>query len=610
MKLDQSRSISTERTVSLASLFNRRSVVRAGVAIAGLLAIGTANANVLMQAFYWDVPSPGAGNSTAPWWWDHLGAQANTLRAYGFTGMWIPPVLKGAAGGYSDGYDPFDDYDIGSKNQMGTIPTRYGTREQLEKCCAMLRANGLEIYCDIVDNHRDGDPGNYAFNYLDAYGNANAGRFGKSFYDFHPNVGQDPNVPLGSGENFNAFGRDLAPINGPSHWIYNGLNSAGDWLTKALDLQGYRLDDVKGMSTDWLNPFLNYGSLSGKFAVGEYYDTNLSSVQYWVSTMMGGRSSAFDFPLRDMLKNMCNNPSTFNMASLDHAGLAGVDPTHSVTFVENHDTDRSDPIVQNKALAYAYILTSEGYPSAFYKDWSSDAGCYNMGSTINNLVWIHEKLASGTTTQRYKNNLVFVYERLGGSHLLVGLNNNIGYGYNLTCATGFGANVHLHDYTGHAADIWTDGSGNATLSLPTATGGNGYVCYAPVGISGGFTPTAVATTQEYAGAQDLDIKPADNTALVQVCRVWVAAGQPISGALYYDTTSWTSSTNIYLELDNPSGSIQSTKTYTSTTTQGATLAGTAASTGWYTFKIKSNSTPTGNAKPAYWLRATYTSSQN
>jgi len=193
--------------------------------------------------------------------------------------------------------------------------------------------------------------------------------------------------------------------------------------------------------------------------------------------------------------------------------------------------------------------------------------------------------------------------------VVVGLNNNIGYGYNLTCATGFGANVLLHDYTGHAADIWTDGSGNATLSLPTATNGMGYVCYAPYGASGGFTPTQLSTTQEYAGAQDLDIKPADNTALIQVCRVWVAAGQPISGALYYDTTSWTSGTDIYLELDNPNGSIQSTKSYYSTTTQGATITGTAGSTGWYTFQIRSYNTPTANPKPAYWLRATYTSSQ-
>ncbi|WP_165864355.1 alpha-amylase family glycosyl hydrolase [Capsulimonas corticalis] len=565
-------------------------------------------ADVLLQGFYWDVPSYAAGSSSAPWWWDKLAGQANAFRLAGFTAVWLPPALKGAAGGYSDGYDPFDDYDLGSKTQMGTTTTRYGTREQLERCCAMMRANGLNVYADIVDNHRSGDDGYYNFHYLDAYGNANSGRFQKGQYDFHPNVPQDSNVPAGSGEA--SFGRDLAPINGASHWVYNGLEAAGDWQTKALDLQGYRLDDVLGISTDWLLPFLNYGAMAGKFAVGEYYDSNLSNVSYWVSTSMQGRSSAFDFPLRSQLKQMCNSPSSFNMANLDHAGLAGSDPYHAVTFVENHDTDRSEPITQNKMLAYAYILTSEGYPSVFYKDYSTDSGCYGLQTPINNLVWIHEKLASGSTLQRYKNNLAFVYERQGGSHLLVGLNNNTGYGYNLTCATGFGANVHLHDYTGHAADVTTDGGGNVTLALPAAVSGNGYVCYAPAGVSGGFTVSGVATTQEYAGAQDLDIKPADNTAQIQVCRVWVASGSPVTGALFYDTASWTSSTDIKLELDNPAGTAVATKTYLSGTAQGATITATAPSNGWYTFKIRSDSTPTANPKPAYWLRATYKSTLN
>jgi alpha-amylase len=573
-------------------------------------AAGASQAGVLLQGFYWDVPSPAAGTSSAPWWWDHLDSQAQALASVGFSAIWIPPVLKGASGGYSDGYDPFDDYDIGSKNQESTIPTRYGTRQQLEKACAMFRANGIDIYCDIVDNHRDGDPGNYQFNYIDAYGNANLGRFGKSFYDFHPNVPQDPDVPDGSGENFNAFGRDLAPINGPSHWIYNGLEASGDWLTKALDLEGFRLDDVPGISTDWLNPFLSYNSLAGKFAVGEYYDSNLSDVQYWEQTMMGGRCSAFDYPLRDgYLKQMCNSPSSFNMATLDHAGLTGVDAAHSVTFVENHDTDRSEPITQNKMLAYAYILTSEGYPCVFYKDYSTDSGCYGLATYIQNLMWIHEKIANGTTTQRYKNNLVFVYERTGGSHLLVGLNNNTGYGYNLTCATGFGANVHLHDYTGHCPDIYTDGSGNATLSLPVATNGMGYCCYSVAGISGGFSPASYATKQEYAGASDLDIMPADNTQTVTVCQIYAASGKSITLNLYYDTTSWTGSTYIYVELDNPSGAKVGSMNFYQNTTQGAGFAVTAASTGNYTYKIRSYNTPSGNAKPAYWLDTTYTANK-
>src|SRR5690242_4617722 len=86
---------------------------------AAWLAFGLASArsNVLIQGFYWDVPSPSAGNGSADWWWDHLAARANALRQAGFTGVWIPPVLKGASGGYSVGYDPFDDYDLGSKLQ-------------------------------------------------------------------------------------------------------------------------------------------------------------------------------------------------------------------------------------------------------------------------------------------------------------------------------------------------------------------------------------------------------------------------------------------------------------------------------------------------------------
>jgi alpha-amylase len=41
----------------------------------------------------------------------------------------------------------------------------------------------------------------------------------------------------------------------------------------------------------------------------------------------------------------------------------GRNPYKAVTFVTNHDTDE----IYNKQLAYAYILTHEGYPTLFYK---------------------------------------------------------------------------------------------------------------------------------------------------------------------------------------------------------------------------------------------------
>jgi alpha-amylase len=45
-------------------------------------------------------------------------------------------------------------------------------------------------------------------------------------------------------------------------------------LTRAVDAQGYRIDDVKGLSTDFLLPFLNSKAMAGKFAVGEFFDGN------------------------------------------------------------------------------------------------------------------------------------------------------------------------------------------------------------------------------------------------------------------------------------------------------------------------------------------------
>lgn len=162
----------------------------------GLLACPAAQAGVLMQGFYKNA----AGTASAPWWWDKLASQATSMRQAGFTAVWIPPCLKGASGGYSSGYDPFDDYDLGSKNQQGTTTTRFGTREQLERSVAVLRANGLDVLLDIVNNHRSGDDGQYHFNYVDTYGSPNRGRFGKGPGDFHwafgtNNLPEDPNVP-------------------------------------------------------------------------------------------------------------------------------------------------------------------------------------------------------------------------------------------------------------------------------------------------------------------------------------------------------------------------------------------------------------------------------
>ena len=573
---------------------------------AALLACGAghAPAGVLLQGYFHNVPTPSPGHPV-DFWWDHISKQAKALRQAGFTAVLLPSPLKANNGTNTDGFDVFDDYDLGSKNQKGTIPTRFGTREKLERCVAILRANGIDVYVELVENQRDGGK-DFKYRYVDADGTPGGGRFAKDKGDFHPNVPQDPGVFDDSAK----FGDDLAPINGkPPHHCRDGLFDAADWLTRALDVQGFRLDDAKGTSTIFQHALLEHGALSGKFAVGEFFDGNVDLVRHWVSDPggMAGRASAFDFPLRlNQLQKMTNNAGFFDMSQLDHAGLAGIDPFHAVTWVENHDTNENFlRITQNKSQAYVYILTYEGYPCVFYKDYSTDPGSFGMKPIIDNLIFIHEKIADGATQQRFKTFDVFAYERLGGAHLLVGLNNNGNVNHSITVQTGFGPKVKLHDYTGHAGDVQTDGNGQASITIPKNTGGLGYVCYSREGIGGGFDVAGHDVTQDYEGAQDLDIPPASDTAFVQVCRVFVDTGKPIKGALHFDTTKWTDQTTTTLELDDPDGTKLASREYKKDNPQGTTLTSHAGATGFYTFRIRSANTPPENVKPSYKLSVTY-----
>jgi galactose oxidase len=579
---------------------------------------------VLLQGFYKAlpndaVPSPADGKPGVPWWWDHLAAQARALSLAGFAAVWLPPVLKSASGAKpgADGYGPFDDYDIGSKRQKGSIPTRFGTREDLLRCAAILRANGLDIYLDMVEHHRAGDgrhaPEAFVFRHLGANGTPGIGRFPKDPENFLPQVPRDPHLG-GSPADDRPFFRELAPINGrPANYVFDHLIAACDWLTRTVGAQGYRLDDVKGLSTDFLLPFLNSKAMAGKFAVGEFFDGNAQLIKQWIFNPHGmqGRPSAFDFPLKFTLTSMCNNPGRFNMADLDHAGLTAISPLNSVTFVENHDTDlqNSQKVVRNKLLGYAYILTSEGYPSVYYKDYSTDPGCYGLQPKIDNLIWIHEVLASGATQQRWKDFDVFAYERTGGSRLLVALNNDPSGTHTIEVATGFGANVHLKDYTGHSPDVFTDGGGNVTINVPPNVNGLGYVCYSHVGQDRVLTPASHPAVQDIEGALDLDVLPAMNGKTVTAGRIWCAAGTSVHAAMTIDDVGWDANAKVDVTLLAPDGAALTALSVRSTGTTGAVLQANTTQEGFYSLQIAASGLPVANRSPVYKLSVIYSAPQ-
>ena len=77
----------------------------------------------MIQFFHWY--SDGNGQL-----YDQIKNSADYLNELGISSVWFPPAYKGAGGGYSVGYDPYDLFDLGEFDQKGTVPTKYGTKEQ------------------------------------------------------------------------------------------------------------------------------------------------------------------------------------------------------------------------------------------------------------------------------------------------------------------------------------------------------------------------------------------------------------------------------------------------------------------------------------------------
>jgi len=548
----------------------------------------------------------------APWWWDHLANQAADFRRAGFSAVLLPPACKTASGAApdADGYGLYDNYDIGSKNQFFNIPTRFGDHERLRRAVAVMHACGLDVYSDVVlHQYYGGNNGTYQ--YLGADGKTRDGRFPK-----HPScfVGAPPRVPVDPVANPQgnfAFGDMASYINStPKGYMLNGAIDAGDWLSRTLGVDGYRIDDTKGMSVEAVRQFLESKSMAGKFAVGEYFDGDPSALHWWVENSgMGGRSNAFDFTLHWTIQAMCNNNSRWWMGGLQGAGYIAIDPTKAVTFVDNPDTDLSpgENVIWNKMLGYALILTAEGYPSVYYKDYSTDAGCYGLKPLIDNLIWIHENLAFGTTLTRWGNDgQVYVFERQGYPGLLVALNNDQSNSYQRTVQTSFGPNTQLHEYTGKHSDIWTNEQGEATFTVPRNVNGQSYLCFSRTGYGQPFSLNRRATVQTFFGAADLDTGPVENGPAAQAARVWCQEGTEIAAGFKPDTAGWSAGAGIVLEIVDDRGTVLKSAQCTAAAKE-ARVGVHANRSGWFALRTTGHGLPAAGS--AYELTVTYTGTQ-
>jgi glycosidase len=116
--------------------------------------------------------------------WVEITARIPELAEAGYGSIWLPPPTKGS-GGLSVGYDLWDPFDLGSRDQRGSVRTRYGTEAELLRLVETAHRFGIRVYFDNVMNHRAFDiPGYNEYTPVDIYP-------GMLPEDFHLRVTED-----------------------------------------------------------------------------------------------------------------------------------------------------------------------------------------------------------------------------------------------------------------------------------------------------------------------------------------------------------------------------------------------------------------------------------
>jgi alpha-amylase len=344
--------------------------------------------------------------------------QVPSLAKVGFTSLWLPPVHKAAnLGGTSMGYDPYDYYDLGEFDQKGSVPTWFGTKAELLSLIETAHGQGLSVIADIVINHNNGADEQQVNPLINqsrwTLFNPKSGKFPRTWECFHPNIYESWDQMT--------FG-DMPDLSHRNPYVYAELLKLARWLIEEVGFDGFRYDFAKGYGENTIAAFQEYryvrnGNLVVPYGVAEFWDS-ASNTLHWVDSANLSNSNpvdAFDFPLREMLKALCDQYG-FSLKNLTTwETILQKQPQTTVTFVENHDLrDEGRSIVNDKLLAYSYILTHEGYPCVFWHDYFN----YNLAldgtpNGIAALVKAHEKYASGNTEVLYVDDYLYIMQRTG-----------------------------------------------------------------------------------------------------------------------------------------------------------------------------------------------------
>ncbi len=394
------------------------------------------NNETIMQYFEWYLPNDCS-------LWKKVSAEAQNLKEIGITALWLPPAYKASDGKDGVGYSVYDLYDLGEFDQKGSIPTKYGTKDEYLDAIEKLHKSGIKAIADIVLNHKFGaDDLEQVIAVEDNPQNRNnqvsapklisawtkytfPGRGDKyssfkwDWTDFH-GVDWDETRKLSAIYKFYGKHWDNEVDNENGNYDYlmgadidlnnldvvNELTSWGKWYVDFADLDGFRLDAVKHIRADfyknWLNEMRTTYTDKNLFAVGEYWSRDINKLNHYLETV-DNAMSLFDVPLHYNFLDASNSNGFYDMRNILKGSLLQSHPDKAITFVDNHDTQPGQSLQSwipdwFKPLAYSIILLrNQGTPCVFYGDYYGIPHDFidSKASFLKLAIYVRKKFAYG-----------------------------------------------------------------------------------------------------------------------------------------------------------------------------------------------------------------------
>ena len=465
-----------------------------------------ASNNTLMQYFEWYLPS----DSTL---WDKVTKDAKHLNSIGITSVWLPPAYKGASGKNDVGYGVYDLYDLGEFDQKGSIPTKYGTKDEYLNAIKTLKENNIQVLADIVLNHKLGaDETEEVLAVQDDASNRNIslseakpikawtkynfpGRQDKysdfkwnwthfhgvdwddatsttSIYKFYGKH-WDNNVDKEKGNFDYLMGADIDLNNFD---VVTELKTWGRWYLNFTNVDGFRLDAVKHIRSEFFPEWLNFlRQETGKelFAVGEYWSTNINTIVDYLNKT-GKCMSLFDVPLHYNFYRASISNGEFNMSDIFEGSLVEAMPEKAVTFVDNHDTEPGQALESFipdwfEPLAYSLILLrKDGLPTVFYGDYYGipEKNVESKKNFLDLVLKLRKEYAYGEQYDYFNNKNLIGFTRLGDSEHL-----NSGVAVVMTNA--LGGSITMNVGKKLAGCTFYDCTKNIQTTVNVDTDGNG-----------------------------------------------------------------------------------------------------------------------------------------